>query len=61
MTAEEKAQYLRDRPLREVTQKICQAQKQSCLATCQGFLTHDGKPSAQSKACESKCNEIRCD
>jgi hypothetical protein len=58
--------YERERPQREAhktsenSKRVCEAQKQTCFATCEGFRTHDGSSTVPYWGCRDKCNDIDC-
>lgn len=60
---EESAQNERNNTQHESSQnsrQLCEAQKQTCFATCEGFNTHRVADNDSYSSCHYKCTEINC-
>lgn len=52
-------QWLRDAPVRQARQ-MCEAQKQTCLASCPPYNDRSGASNDMHFSCERQCNRISC-
>ena len=64
--ADRDEQYRRDTPAREARergQQVCEAQRQTCLASCGNASYWNGKTYVENQSwsnCRSQCNRINC-